>query len=83
MFRKRYFFLSYITKCVLIADVDRPSEVCQFYDVIDQDYILRLEVSVYYVVAMKVNQCFYCLSYVVGRLDLREEFFLAEAVEEG
>ncbi len=83
MCHKRCFSLSCIIKWLLIAHVDGPAEISQFYYVVDQDYVLGFEIPVDYVVAVEVDQGFDRLGNVVGGLDFGEEFLLTEAVEEG
>jgi hypothetical protein len=61
--------------------MDWPSEISQFYDIVDKHYVLRLKISVDDIVAMEVDQCFYSLRNVIGWLDFREKFLLSQLIE--
>ena len=74
-------FISRLDKYVRFACVYRPAEISQFHHIVDQNYILWLEVSVDYTIFVKMNQGINGLPNVVCCLSLSEESFLSEDVE--
>ena len=65
---------------VLGVDVDGPAESSQFDDIVDEDDVLGFQVAVDDAVGVKVDQCFYGLLDVAGRLGLTEILFGSESI---
>ena len=60
--------------------MDGPAEIGQFDNIVDEDDILGFQVAVDDAVGMEVDQCFYGLLNVTGRLGLAEILFGSESI---
>ena len=78
---KKSSFLSWIEGKLLLADVDRPAEISQFYNIINKDNILRFKIPMNNSILVEVLKCFNGLMDIVASLNLREISLVSESVK--
>lgn len=67
---------------VRFAGVNRPAEIGQFHNIVDEHDVLWLKITMNHSILMKVHKCTYGLFDIVGGFPFGEEPFLPQDIEQ-